>query len=103
MSDREYRSAEKGESCKIRLEAVISNAIQTAVSKELFIMLTANKSSFTGGVYWCIAKFAYIYGFARETENMNSLINFLLSLDIEKALWYCIPERGVCVWHKSNC
>lgn len=39
MSDREYRSAEKGESWKIRLEAVISNAMQTAVSKEHFIML----------------------------------------------------------------
>lgn len=39
MNDREYRSAEKGESWKIRLEAVISNAMQTAVSKEHFIML----------------------------------------------------------------
>ncbi|MBQ8622956.1 MAG: relaxase/mobilization nuclease domain-containing protein [Oscillospiraceae bacterium] len=39
MSDRECRSAEKGESWKIRLEAVISNAMQTAVSKEHFIML----------------------------------------------------------------
>ncbi|MBQ3599001.1 MAG: relaxase/mobilization nuclease domain-containing protein [Clostridia bacterium] len=39
MSDREYRSAEKGESWKIRLEAVISNAMQTAASKEHFIML----------------------------------------------------------------
>ena len=39
MSDREYRSAVKGESWKIQLEAVISNAMQTAVSKEHFIML----------------------------------------------------------------
>ena len=39
MNDREYRSAEKGESWKIRLEAVISNAMKTAASKELFIML----------------------------------------------------------------
>lgn len=39
MNDREYRSAEKGESWKIRLEAVISTAMQTAVSKEHFIML----------------------------------------------------------------
>ena len=39
MNDREYRSAEKGESWKIRLEAVISNAMQTAASKEHFIML----------------------------------------------------------------
>ena len=38
-NDREYRSAEKGESWKIRFEAVISNAMQTAVSKEHFIML----------------------------------------------------------------
>ncbi|MGN0456898.1 MAG: relaxase/mobilization nuclease domain-containing protein [Acutalibacteraceae bacterium] len=39
MSDREYRSAEKGESWKIQLEAVISNAMQTAASKEHFIWL----------------------------------------------------------------
>ena len=39
MNDREYRSAEKGKSWKIRLEAVISNAMQTAASKEHFIML----------------------------------------------------------------
>lgn len=39
MNDREYRSAEKGESWKIRLEAVISNAMKTASSKEHFIML----------------------------------------------------------------
>ena len=39
MNDREYRSAEKGESWKIRLEAVISNAMKTAASKEHFIML----------------------------------------------------------------
>lgn len=39
MNDREYRSAEKGESWKIRLEAVISTAMQTAASKEHFIML----------------------------------------------------------------
>lgn len=39
MNDREYRSAEKGESWKIRLEAVISTAMQTASSKEHFIML----------------------------------------------------------------
>lgn len=37
MNDREYRSAEKGESWKIRLEAVISNAMQTAASKDHFI------------------------------------------------------------------
>ena len=39
MSDREYRSAEKGESWKIRLEAVISTAMQTATDREHFIML----------------------------------------------------------------
>lgn len=39
MNDREYRSAEKGESWKIRLEAVISNAMKIASSKEHFIML----------------------------------------------------------------
>ena len=39
MNDREYRSAEKGESWKIRLEAVISTAMQTAASKEHFIIL----------------------------------------------------------------
>ena len=39
MNDREYRSAEKGESWKIRLEAVISNAMRIASSKEHFIML----------------------------------------------------------------
>ena len=39
MNDREYRSAEKGESWKIRLEAVISNAMKIAGSKEHFIML----------------------------------------------------------------
>lgn len=39
MNDREYRSAEKGESWKIRLEAVISNVMRTAASKEHFIML----------------------------------------------------------------
>ncbi|MGN0494523.1 MAG: relaxase/mobilization nuclease domain-containing protein [Acutalibacteraceae bacterium] len=39
MSDREYRSAVKGESWKIQLEAVISNAMQTAASKEQFILL----------------------------------------------------------------
>ena len=39
MNDREYRSAEKGESWKIRLEAVISNAMIIAASKEHFIML----------------------------------------------------------------
>ncbi len=39
MNDREYRSAEKGESWKIRLEAVISNAMKIAASKEHFIML----------------------------------------------------------------
>lgn len=39
MNDREYRSAEKGKSWKIRLEAVISTAMQTAASKEHFIML----------------------------------------------------------------
>lgn len=39
MNDREYRSAEKGESWKIRLEAVISNAMKIAESKEHFIML----------------------------------------------------------------
>ena len=39
MNDREYRSAEKGESWKIRLEAVISNAMKIASSKKHFIML----------------------------------------------------------------
>ncbi len=39
MNDREYRSAEKGESWKIRLEAVISNAMKTASDREHFIML----------------------------------------------------------------
>jgi len=39
MNDREYRSAEKGESWKIRLEAIISNAMKIAESKEHFIML----------------------------------------------------------------
>lgn len=39
MSDREYRSAESGQSWKIRLEAVICNAMQIAPSKEHFIML----------------------------------------------------------------
>ena len=39
MNDREYRSAEKGESWKIRLEAVISTAMQTAADREHFIML----------------------------------------------------------------
>ena len=39
MSDREYRSAENGQSWKIRLEATISNVMQTASSKEHFIML----------------------------------------------------------------
>ena len=39
MSDREYRSAEKGQSWKIRLEATISNAMEIASTKEHFIML----------------------------------------------------------------
>ena len=39
MSDREYRSAEKGESWKIRLEAIISNAMNVAADREHFIML----------------------------------------------------------------
>ncbi len=39
MSDREYRSAENGQSWKIRLEAVISNTMQMSSSKEHFIML----------------------------------------------------------------
>ena len=39
MNDREYRSAEKGESWKIRLEAIICTAMQTAADKEHFIML----------------------------------------------------------------
>ena len=39
MSDREYRSAENGQSWKIRLEATISNVMQTASSKGHFIML----------------------------------------------------------------
>ena len=39
MSDREYRSAENGQSWKIRLEATISNVMQSASSKEHFIML----------------------------------------------------------------
>lgn len=39
MSDREYRSAVKGDSWKIQLEAVISNAMKTSSSKEHFILL----------------------------------------------------------------
>ncbi len=39
MSDREYRSAANGQSWKIRLEAVISNAMRLASSKEHFIRL----------------------------------------------------------------
>lgn len=39
MSDREYRSAVKGQSWKIQLEAVISNAMKTAASREHFIWL----------------------------------------------------------------
>ncbi len=39
MSDREYRSAIKRESWKLRLEATIANAMQIAKSKEHFIML----------------------------------------------------------------
>lgn len=39
MSDREYRIAAKGQSWKIQLEAVICNAMQSAVSKEHFIEL----------------------------------------------------------------
>ena len=53
MSDREYRSAEKGESWKIRLEAVISNAMQTAASKEHFIMLMEAEGY---GVKWTDAR-----------------------------------------------
>lgn len=39
MSDREYRSAAKRESWKLRLEATIANAMKIAKSKEHFIML----------------------------------------------------------------
>lgn len=39
MSDREYRSAYKGESWKLTLEATIANAMKIAKSKEHFIML----------------------------------------------------------------
>ena len=39
MSDREYRSAVKRESWKLRLEATIANAMTLAKSKEHFIML----------------------------------------------------------------
>ena len=39
ISDREYRSAIKRESWKLRLEATIANAMQIAKSKEHFIML----------------------------------------------------------------
>jgi len=39
MSDREYRSAVKRESWKLRLEATIANAMRIAKSKEHFIML----------------------------------------------------------------
>lgn len=53
MSDREYRSAEKGESWKIQLEAVISNAMQTAASKEHFIMLMEAEGY---GVKWTDAR-----------------------------------------------
>ena len=37
MNDREYRSAEKGESWKIRLEAVISNAIKLLLPKSILL------------------------------------------------------------------
>lgn len=49
MNDREYRSAEKGESWKIRLEAVISTAMQTATDREHFIMLMETEGY---GVKW---------------------------------------------------
>ncbi len=49
MNDREYRSAEKGESWKIRLEAVISTAMQTAADREHFIMLMESEGY---GVKW---------------------------------------------------
>lgn len=49
MSDREYRSAENGQSWKIRLEATISNVMQTASSKEHFIMLMETEGY---GVKW---------------------------------------------------
>ncbi len=39
MSDREYRSAANGQSWKIRLEAMISNAMRLASSREHFIRL----------------------------------------------------------------
>lgn len=39
MSDREYHSAVKGQSWKMQLEAVISNAMKTAASREHFIWL----------------------------------------------------------------
>ena len=39
MSDREYRSAEKNQSWKMRLEATIANSMRIAKSKEHFIML----------------------------------------------------------------
>ncbi|MGM9647166.1 MAG: relaxase/mobilization nuclease domain-containing protein [Eubacteriales bacterium] len=49
MNDREYRSAVKGQSWKIQLEAVISNAMQTAASKEHFIWLLESEGY---GVKW---------------------------------------------------
>lgn len=42
MPDREYRSAIKGESWKIQLEAVISNVMKTSSAKEHFILLKEN-------------------------------------------------------------
>lgn len=58
MSDREYRSAVKGESWKIQLEAVISNAMQTAASKEHFILLMKAEGY---GVKWTDTRKNIIY------------------------------------------
>ena len=53
MSDRVYRSAVKGESWKIQLEAVISNAMKTAASREHFILLMEAEGY---GVKWTDAR-----------------------------------------------
>jgi len=53
MNDREYRSAEKGESWKIQLEAVISNTMKIASSKDHFIMLMEAEGY---GVKWTDAR-----------------------------------------------
>ena len=58
MSDREYRSAENGQSWKIRLEATISNVMQTASSKDHFIMLMEAEGY---GVKWADTRKSITY------------------------------------------